>query len=103
MDQEFNLISTHQETDITMTAKVEIYTSSLCGYCSAAKRLLQSKGIAFDEIDVTFDSDTRALMTERTGGKTSVPQIFVNGVGIGGCDDLYALNQKDGLSSIINA
>ena len=85
-----------------MSAKVEIYTSALCGFCTAAKRLLDSKNIDYTEIDVTFDRPTRQAMTERAGGKTSVPQIFVDNVGIGGCDDLYALNDADHLDRLIN-
>ena len=85
-----------------MAAKVEIYTSAFCGFCTAAKRLLNSKNIDYTEIDVTFDRPTRQAMTERAGGKTSVPQIFVDNVGIGGCDDLYALNDADQLDRLIN-
>ena len=85
-----------------MAAKIEIYTSALCGFCTAAKRLLDSKNIDYTEIDVTFDRPTRQAMTERAGGKTSVPQIFVDNVGIGGCDDLYALNDADQLDRLIN-
>ena len=85
-----------------MAAKVEIYTSALCGYCSAAKRLLDAQNITYHEIDVTFDRPTRQAMTERAGGRTSVPQIFVDGVGIGGCDELYALHDRNGLDRLIN-
>ena len=85
-----------------MAAKVEIYTSAFCGFCTAAKRLLNSKNIDYTEIDVTFDRPTRQAMTERAGGKTSVPQIFVDNVGIGGCEDLYALNDADQLDRLIN-
>ena len=85
-----------------MAAKVEIYTSALCGFCTAAKRLLDSKNIDYTEIDVTFDRPTRQAMTERAGGKTSVPQIFIDNIGIGGCDDLYALNDADQLDRLIN-
>ena len=85
-----------------MAPKVEIYTSALCGFCTAAKRLLDSKNIDYTEIDVTFDRPTRQAMTERAGGKTSVPQIFVDNIGIGGCDDLYALNDADQLDRLIN-
>jgi len=84
-----------------MSVKVEIYTSSLCGYCSAAKRLLTQKEIPFDETDVTFDPEMRRAMTERTGGRTSVPQIFINGHGIGGCDDLYELERSGRLDALL--
>ncbi|MCE2518193.1 MAG: glutaredoxin 3 [Alphaproteobacteria bacterium] len=85
-----------------MAAKVDMYTSALCGFCTAAKRLLNSKDIAYEEIDVTFDRATRGKMTERADGKTSVPQIFIDNVGIGGCDDLYALDHNGGLDALIN-
>ena len=85
-----------------MAAKVEIYTSALCGFCTAAKRLLDAKQIVYTEIDVTMDRPTRQAMTERAGGKTSVPQIFINDIGIGGCDDLYALHNRDELDGLIN-
>lgn len=85
-----------------MATTVEIYTSALCGFCTAAKRLLNARNIAYEEIDVTFDRATRAVMTERAGGKTSVPQIFINNVGIGGCDDLYALDHAGGLDALLD-
>ena len=85
-----------------MAPKVEIYTSALCGFCTAAKRLLDAKKVDYIEIDVTFDRPTRQAMTERAGGKTSVPQIFIDDVGIGGCDDLYALHDRDELDALLN-
>ena len=85
-----------------MAPKVEIYTSALCGFCTAAKRLLDAKKVDYIEIDVTFDRPTRQAMTERTAGKTSVPQIFIDDVGIGGCDDLYALHDRDELDALLN-
>ena len=86
-----------------MASKVEIYTSALCGFCTAAKRLLNSKEIDYVEIDVTMDRATRALMTERAGGKTSVPQIFIDDQHIGGCDDLYALEHAGKLNELITS
>ena len=71
---------------------VEIYTTPLCGYCHAAKRLLTQKGVAFAEIDVSRDPDLRAAMVQRAGGRRTVPQIFVGETHVGGCDDLYALD-----------
>ena len=85
-----------------MAPKVEIYTSALCGFCTAAKRLLDAKKVDYIEIDVTFDRPTRQAMTERASGKTSVPQIFIDDVGIGGCDDLYALHDRDELDALLN-
>ncbi len=73
-------------------AKVEIYTGMLCGFCSAAKRLLKQKGIDFEETDVTMDSGKRKEMMQRANGGHTVPQIFIDGEHIGGCDDLYALD-----------
>ena len=73
-------------------AQVEIYTGMMCGYCAAAKRLLKKKGVEFSETDVTWKSGKRAEMMERANGRHSVPQIFIDGEHIGGCDDLYALD-----------
>lgn len=73
-------------------ANVEIYTGMMCGYCSAAKRLLKKKGIEFTETDVTWKPGKRAEMMQRANGKHSVPQIFINDEHVGGCDDLYALD-----------
>lgn len=72
-------------------AKVEVYSSALCPYCHRAKALLKRKGVPFEEIDVTMQPKKRAAMTARADGRTSVPQIFIDDVGIGGCDELHAL------------
>ncbi|MDH3737958.1 MAG: glutaredoxin 3 [Alphaproteobacteria bacterium] len=80
-------------------AKVEIYTGMMCGYCSAAKRLLKKKGVDFSETDVTWKSGARAEMMERANGRHSVPQIFIDGEHIGGCDDLYALDASGKLDA----
>lgn len=84
-----------------MPARVEIYTSKLCGFCTAAKRLLDHKGVDYVEIDVTFDPATRSTMTERAGGRTSVPQIFINDKGVGGCDEIHALERAGKLDRLI--
>jgi glutaredoxin 3 len=76
-------------------AKVEIYTSPWCGYCARAKSLLGKKGVSYEEFDVTADSALRDLMVERAHGRTTVPQIFIAGQHIGGCDELHAL-ERDG-------
>lgn len=73
-------------------ANVEIYTGMMCGYCSAAKRLLKKKGVEFTETDVTWKPSKRAEMMQRANGKHSVPQIFINDEHVGGCDELYALD-----------
>jgi glutaredoxin 3 len=80
---------------------IEIYTTPLCGYCHAAKRLLTQKGAAFTEYDVSRDPDLRARMVDRAGGRRTVPQIFIDGRHIGGCDDLYALDGKGGLDPLL--
>jgi glutaredoxin 3 len=82
-------------------ARVEIYTTALCGYCQAAKRLLAAKGAAFDEIDVGARPELRAAMSERAGGRRTVPQIFIGGRHVGGCDDLYALEAAGRLDALL--
>ncbi|MCW1918850.1 glutaredoxin 3 [Rhodobacter sp. KR11] len=79
---------------------VEIYTTPTCPYCHAAKRLLQKKGVAYQEIDVSRDPALRAAMTQRAGRHT-VPQIFVGATHVGGCDDLHALDHAGGLDSLL--
>ena len=83
-------------------AKVEIYTKSWCGYSVNAKALLDAKGVAYTDIDVTTDRDTELEMIERAGAYT-VPQIFIDGHGIGGYDDLSALDASGELDSLLNA
>jgi glutaredoxin 3 len=75
-----------------MTAKVEIYTSKSCSYCRQAKALLKEKGVEFIEYSIDGDKIARTAMAERANGRYSVPQIFVNDQPIGGCDDLYELD-----------
>ena len=82
-------------------AKVEIYTTMLCGFCSAAKHLLKQKGVAYTEIDVMLKPGVRREMIERASGKTSVPQIFIDDVHVGGCDELYRLEQNNRLDSLL--
>lgn len=82
-----------------MTAKVEIYTTPFCPYCSRAKRLLEQKGVAFNEIDVMMAPGKRKEMRERTGGANSVPQIFVDGTHLGDCDMIHALDARGELDS----
>jgi len=80
---------------------IEIYTTPTCPYCIAAKRLLTDKGAAFEEISVAGEPALRAKMTERADGRTSVPQIFIDGKHIGGCDDLHALDAEGGLDLLL--
>ncbi|MEQ8369168.1 MAG: glutaredoxin 3 [Alphaproteobacteria bacterium] len=82
-------------------AKVEIYTTRICPYCHMAKRLLQKKGIAYEEIDVGRDPALRQHMTERSGGGRTVPQIFIDDQPIGGCDDLHALEAAGKLDQML--
>ncbi|WP_298294864.1 glutaredoxin 3 [uncultured Litoreibacter sp.] len=82
-------------------AKVEIYTSQLCGFCHAAKRLLNSKGIAFDETDVGRNPGEKATMIQRANGGRTVPQIFIDGKHVGGCDDLYDLERSGKLDPML--
>ena len=83
--------------------KVEIYTGMMCGYCMRALRLLESKKIAYKEIDVSLNSKLRAEMRQRAGGRSSVPQIFIDGNHVGGCDDLYALDASGRLDDMLAA
>jgi len=82
-------------------ARIEIYTTPTCPYCIAAKRLLTQKGAAFEEIDVAGDPEGRRAMSARAGGRTTVPQIFIDGRHIGGCDDLHALDAAGGLDPLL--
>lgn len=82
-------------------AEVEIYTTMFCPYCFRAKRLLKDKGVPYREIDVTMDSGGRQKMTQRAGGRTSVPQIFIDGQHVGGSDELYALEQSGELDPLL--
>ncbi len=82
-------------------AQVEIYSSMFCPFCHRAKRLLASKGVAFTEIDVDAEPARRAEMIERAGGRRTVPQIFIDGRHVGGCDDLHALDRAGKLDSIL--
>jgi glutaredoxin 3 len=80
---------------------VEIYTTPICPYCHAAKRLLQKKGVSFTEIDVSRDPALRATMTQRAMGRRTVPQIFIGGTHVGGCDDLHDLDYAGKLDPML--
>lgn len=82
---------------------VEIYSSPLCGFCHAAKRLLNQKGVSFSEIDVFTDPSRKAEMMKRANGGRTVPQIFIDGAHIGGYDDLYALERAGRLDALLAA
>jgi glutaredoxin 3 len=80
---------------------VEIYTTQSCPYCHAAKALLRKKGAAFTEIDVGADLAKRQAMTARAGGRRTVPQIFIGGAHVGGCDDLHELDHLGRLDPML--
>ncbi|SFR35508.1 glutaredoxin 3 [Litoreibacter janthinus] len=82
-------------------AQIEIYTTSLCGFCHAAKRLLTQKGASFDETDVGRNPDKKGEMIQRANGGRTVPQIFIDGQHIGGCDDLFALERAGKLDGLL--
>lgn len=82
---------------------VEIYTTPLCGYCVRAKRLLERKGVAFSEIDLWVHPTRRSEMLARAEGRTTVPQIFIDGRAIGGSDDLFALDAAGRLDNMLSA
>lgn len=84
-------------------AKVEIYTKFLCPFCTRAKKLLEAKGAAFEEYDISMGGPKRAEMIERSGGRTTVPQVFIDGRHIGGSDDLAALDRTGGLEPLLQA
>ena len=84
-----------------MTAAVEIYTRPGCGYCSAAKSLLTRKKAAFTEFDSGVNPDYRQEMYDRTGPGSTFPQIFIGGMHVGGCDELYALDREKKLDALL--
>ena len=85
------------------TAFVEIYSSPFCGYCYAAKRLLKEKGVEYEEYDVLFNASRKNEMLKRSEGRRTVPQIFINSVGIGGYDQLRLLEKKSRLEELLQA
>jgi glutaredoxin 3 len=82
-------------------AKVEIFTSAFCPYCDRARALLERKGVAFEEFDAPNGSAHRRAAVERSGGRMTVPQIFIDGRSIGGCDDLVALDRAGKLDAML--
>ncbi|WP_299770498.1 glutaredoxin 3 [uncultured Tateyamaria sp.] len=82
---------------------VEIYTSPLCGFCHAAKRLLNEKGVTFSEVNVLAQPKRKAEMIQRANGGRTVPQIFIGDTHVGGCDDLYALEREGKLDPLLAA
>lgn len=84
-------------------AEIEIYTQPWCGFCARAVGLLEQKGVTFREINAPHGSEARAEATRRSGGRTTMPQIFINGAHIGGSDDLVALDRAGGLDPLLQA
>jgi glutaredoxin 3 len=80
---------------------IEVYTTPYCFYCAAAKDLLRRKGAQFTEIDVSMNAERMTEMVKRANGRLTVPQIFIGAAHIGGCDDLYALDQAGGLDPML--
>jgi len=84
-------------------AEIEIYTTFMCPYCARAKALLEKKGQSYNEIDVSYDAAKREEMTQKAGGRRTVPQIWINGTHVGGSDDLYALEREGKLDAMLAA
>lgn len=84
-------------------ASVEIYTKAFCPYCSRAMRLLAAKGVTPQEYDITMGGPQRGEMIQRSSGRTTVPQVFIDGRHIGGFDDLAALDGRGGLDPLLAA
>lgn len=82
-------------------ANVEIFTQAYCPYCARAVALLTQKGVAFKEISAPHGTAERRAAIERSGGRTTVPQIFINGASIGGCDDMMALERAGRLDPLL--
>jgi glutaredoxin 3 len=85
-----------------MAAKVEVYTWATCPFCIRAKHLLIKKGVDFIEYSIDGDEAARAKMAQRANGGRSVPQIFIDDVHVGGCDDIHALDRKGKLDGLLN-
>lgn len=85
-------------------AEITMYTTPVCPYCVRAKELLKRKGVTqINEIDVSGSDEVREEMMKKAGGKRTVPQIFIGGTHVGGCDDLYALDKQGGLDKLLAA
>ncbi|MGQ0661121.1 glutaredoxin 3 [Sphingosinicella sp.] len=82
-------------------ARVEIYSKAFCSFCTRAKHLLEARGASVEEYDITMGGPDRATMIQRAGGRTTVPQIFIDGRHIGGCDDLCALDARGQLEPLL--
>jgi glutaredoxin 3 len=85
-----------------MQAKVEVYVTKVCPYCVRAKALLDKRGIAYESIDVTNDPERRAWLIQATGGRRTVPQIFIGGVSVGGSDEIHELDRRGELVPMVH-
>ncbi len=88
---------------VEVMASVVIYTRQFCGYCSAAKKLLETKGVKYVEHDATYAPEVRQKMIEKSNGGTTFPQIFIDNIHVGGCDDLQALERAGKLDGMLAA
>ena len=86
-----------------MSAKVLMYCTAACPFCQAAERLLVEKGAAIEKVRVDLQPELRAEMTQKAGGRRTVPQIWIDGRHVGGCDDLYELDRKGALDPLLKA
>jgi glutaredoxin 3 len=85
-----------------MIARVQVYTTSVCPYCIRAKALLKKREVPYEEIDVSGDADKRAWLVGASGGRRTVPQIFIDGAPIGGSDELHALDRSGELEKLLH-
>lgn len=83
-------------------AEVIVYTTNYCPYCTKVKQLLKNKGVEFTEIDLTNDEEGRLNLIAKAGGRKTVPQVFIDDKHIGGCDDVYELDAKGKLDSLLS-
>jgi glutaredoxin 3 len=93
----------HSDAEVTQMAKVEVYTQPWCPFCERAMHILSTKSVAFQEIDAPHGSAAREDAKRRSGGRTTMPQIFIDGRHIGGCDDLVALDRAGKLDPLLRA
>ncbi len=80
---------------------ITVYTTKFCPYCHMAKQLLRKKGVIFEEIDVSCCRELRVEMSQKAGGRSTVPQIWIGGTHVGGCDDLYTLERQGKLDVLL--
>jgi glutaredoxin 3 len=88
---------------VLVMPKIEVYSTAVCPYCVAAKNLLKAKGLAWEEVRVDTDPAQRDLMLQRSGGRRTVPQIFINNQHVGGYDDLVAADRSGKLAQLLGA